>query len=138
MSVDLPGAWGTAKRSARPGSPQAYPRWQLCLADDGSVKPETRGALLKYKDDPRIRIHALPRNAGIAAASNAALALAEGEFVGFLDHDDEISPDALFELATHLNEHPETDFIYTDEEKLELDGTRTGAYFKPDWSPETS
>ena len=78
----------------------------------------------------------LPHNGGIAAASNAALALAEGDFVAFLDHDDEISPDALFEVAAHLNEHPDTDFIYSDEDKLELDGTRTGAYFKPDWSPE--
>jgi O-antigen biosynthesis protein len=115
---------------------QAYPRWQLCLADDGSVKPETREVLLEYKDDPRILIRTLPRNSGIAAASNAALALAEGEFVAFLDHDDEISPDALFEVVAHLNHHPDTDFIYTDEDKLELDGTRTGPYFKPDWSPE--
>jgi glycosyltransferase involved in cell wall biosynthesis len=115
---------------------QAYPRWQLCLADDGSVKPETREVLHEFKNDPRITIHRLPRNSGIAAASNAALALAEGEFVVFLDHDDEISRDALFEVAAYLNEHPDADFIYTDEDKLELDGTRTGPYFKPDWSPE--
>jgi GT2 family glycosyltransferase len=115
---------------------QAYPHWQLCLADDGSTRPETRDALVAFKDDPRIRIHTLPCNGGIALASNAALALAEGEFVAFLDHDDEISPDALFEVVAHLNEHPDTDFIYTDEDKLELDGTRTGPYFKPDWSPE--
>jgi GT2 family glycosyltransferase len=115
---------------------QVYDRWQLCLADDGSVKPETREVLREYQGDPRIRIHTLPRNSGIAVASNAALALAEGEFVAFLDHDDEISPDALFEVAAHLNEHPDTDFIYSDEDKLELDGTRTGVYFKPGWSPE--
>jgi GT2 family glycosyltransferase len=56
--------------------------------------------------------------------------------VAFLDHDDEISPDALVEVVAHLNEHPDTDFMYSDEDKLELDGTRTVPYFKPAWSPE--
>src|SRR5262245_61770061 len=62
--------------------------------------------------------------------------MAEGEFVAFLEHDDEISPDALFEVVAYLNAHPDADIIYTDEDKLEIDGTRTGVYFKPDWSPE--
>ena len=115
---------------------QAYPRWQLCLADDGSTRPETRDVLRQYEGDPRIQIYTSPSNAGIAAASNAALALADGEFVAFLDHDDEITPDALFEVVAQLNAHPETDFIYSDEDKLELDGSRSGPYFKPDWSPE--
>ena len=115
---------------------QAYPYWQLCLADDGSTRPETRKVLLEYQDDPRIRIHMLPANAGIAAASNAGLSLAEGDFVAFLDHDDEIAPDALFEVVARLNDTPGTDLIYTDEDKLELDGSRSGPYFKPDWSHE--
>jgi O-antigen biosynthesis protein len=115
---------------------QAYPYWELCLADDGSTREETRAILREYQGDPRIKVETLPRNVGIAAASNAALALAEGEFVAFLDHDDEISPDALFEVAAHLNDHPDTDFMYSDEDKLELDGTRTVPYFKPAWSPE--
>ena len=115
---------------------QAYPNWQLCLADDGSTRAETHEVLREYEGDPRIKIKRLAANAGIAVASNEALALAEGEFVAFLDHDDELAPDALFEVVAHLNQHQDTDFIYSDEDKLELDGSRSGVYFKPDWSPE--
>jgi GT2 family glycosyltransferase len=113
---------------------QAYPHWQLCLADDGSTRPETRAILREYEADPRIKVQTLPANQGIAAASNAALRLADGDFIAFLDHDDEIGPEALFEVVAHLNEHPDADFIYSDEDKLEIDGTRGGVYFKPDWS----
>jgi hypothetical protein len=115
---------------------QAYPNWELCLADDGSTLEETRAVLQEYEGDPRIKVRTLPHNAGIAAASNAALSLAAGEFVAFLDHDDEIAPDALFEVVACLNDHPETDYIYSDEDKIETDGTRGGVYFKPGWSPE--
>ena len=115
---------------------QVYPNWQLCLADDGSTRAETHEVLREYQGDPRIKIKRLAANAGIAVASNEALALAEGEFVAFLDHDDELAPDALFEVVAHLNEQQDTDFIYSDEDKLELDGSRSGVYFKPDWSPE--
>ena len=115
---------------------QAYPNWQLCLADDGSTRAETHAVLREYEGDPRIRIKRLAANSGIAVASNEALALAEGEFVAFLDHDDELAPDALFEVVAHLNQHQDADFIYSDEDKLELDGRRSDVYFKPDWSPD--
>jgi glycosyltransferase involved in cell wall biosynthesis len=115
---------------------QAYPNWQLCLVDDGSTKAETRTVLREYEADPRIKIKRMARNNGIAAASNEALTLAEGEFVAFLDHDDELTPDALFEMVAHLNQHEDADFIYSDEDKVDLDRTRSDVYFKPDWSPE--
>jgi glycosyltransferase involved in cell wall biosynthesis len=115
---------------------QAYPNWELCLADDGSTRAETRAVVREYEGDPRIKIKRLAANAGIAAASNEALTLAEGEFVAFLDHDDELTPDALYEMVVHLNQHQDADFVYSDEDKLELDGTRSNVYFKPDWSPE--
>lgn len=115
---------------------QAYPHWQLCLADDGSTRAETHAVLREYEGDPRIKIKRLTANSGIAVASNEALALAEGEFVAFLDHDDELAPDALFEVVAHLNQHQDADFIYSDEDKLELDGRRSDVYFKPDWSPD--
>ena len=115
---------------------QAYPNWQLCLADDGSTRAETRALLREYESDPRIKIKMRGTNGGIAAASNEALTLADGEFVAFLDHDDELTPDALFEAVALLNEQRDADVIYSDEDKLDLDGTRTEAYFKPDWSPE--
>jgi GT2 family glycosyltransferase len=77
-----------------------------------------------------------PQNGGISAASNGALSLASGEFVGLLDHDDELTPDALFEVVKLLNETPDLDFIYTDEDKLSPEGRREEPFFKPDWSPD--
>jgi GT2 family glycosyltransferase len=115
---------------------QAYPHWQLCLADDGSTHAGTCDVLRHYERDERIRITRLPSNHGISAASNAALTLATGDFVVLLDHDDQLSSDALYHLASVLNDRPDIDFIYSDEDKLELDGTRTDPHFKPDWSPE--
>src|SRR5262245_4928379 len=116
---------------------QMYPDWQLCLADDASTKAETRRALDAIEgSDARIRIVRQAVNGGISAATNAALAAAEGEFVALLDHDDELTPDALLEVAELLNAHPDTDVVYTDEDKLDFDGTHVEAFFKPDWSPE--
>jgi GT2 family glycosyltransferase len=114
---------------------QIYTEWELCLADDASPREETRSVLREY-DDPRIRVRYLARNSQISAASNAALALATGEYVALLDHDDELTPDALFEIARFLNEHRDADMIYSDEDKLDAAGARCDPYFKPDWSPE--
>src|SRR4029078_12054626 len=86
--------------------------------------------------DPRIRIVRQAVNGGILAASNAALAAAGGDFVALLDHDDELAPDALLEVAELLDRHPHTDVVYTDEDKLDFDGTHVEPFFKPDWSPE--
>ena len=116
---------------------QLYPDWQLCLADDASTKAETRAALAAIENsDPRITIVRHSVNGGISAASNAALATARGEFVALLDHDDEITPDALLEVVELLDQHRDADVVYTDEDKLEADGTHVEPYFKPDWSPE--
>ena len=115
---------------------QVYPRWELCLADDASEAEATRTALRELAADPRITISRLPANGHISAASNAALATASGEFVVMLDHDDELTPDALFEVVRHLNQHPDADMLYSDEDKLDLEGRRCDPYFKPDWSPE--
>jgi GT2 family glycosyltransferase len=115
---------------------QAYQNWELCLCDDASSSPETIQTLREYEGDPRIRIRYLSVNAGISAASNAALEMARGEFVALLDHDDELTPDALAEVVSHLNARPEADVIYSDEDKLDLAGARCDPYFKPDWSPD--
>jgi GT2 family glycosyltransferase len=115
---------------------QAYTRWELCLADDGSTAAGTLEELEEAAADPRIRVIRQARNAGIAAATNAALEVASGEFVAFLDHDDELAPEALFEVVKHLNAHPETDLLYSDEDKLDEGGERCEPYFKPDWSPD--
>jgi GT2 family glycosyltransferase len=115
---------------------QAYPHWEHCLADDGSTNEATLATLREYESDPRIRITHLTTNSGISVASNAALALASGEFVALLDHDDEYTPDALYWMVKALDEHRDADVVYSDEDKLDLAGARCDPYFKPDWSPE--
>lgn len=119
---------------------QLYPRWQLCLVDDASTAEETRKVLQEYEGvDERIHIEYAAinaGNAGIAATTNRALAHATGSYIALLDHDDTLAPDALYEVAKCLQEHPDTDMLYSDEDKLELDGSRVEPFFKPDWSPE--
>lgn len=115
---------------------QVYPHWELCLADDESTDEETLEVLRTCGRDPRIRVRYLRKNSGISAATNAALELATGEFVALLDHDDELAPEALFEVASLLNRAPDADVVYSDEDKLDGSGDRCDPHFKPDWSPE--
>ena len=116
---------------------QHYKDWELCICDDASPDPSVRARLESWqKQEPRIKITYSAKNEGISGASNRALELASGEFIGLLDHDDELAPDALFEVVNLLQEHPEADMIYTDEDKLDSDGRRLRPSFKPDWSPE--
>ena len=116
---------------------QAYTKYELCLVNDGSTKPHVKTIIDGYAAaDPRVRLKHLEKNEGIVGASNNALRLATGEFVGLLDHDDELSPDALFEIVKRLNEDPTLDLLYSDEDKLEIDGQRVDPFFKPDWSPD--
>ena len=116
---------------------QVYPHWELCLVNDGSTRPHVRAILDEYAtSEPRILVEHLDRNQGIAGASSHALKLASGDFVALLDHDDELPPEALFEVVKRLNDTPDLDLIYTDEDKLEADGRRTEPFFKPDWSPD--
>jgi len=116
---------------------QAYDNWELCLVDDASSKPHIKEVLSGYaKKDNRIRVKFLAKNLGIVGASNEALSLATGEFVGFLDHDDELRPNALYEVVKLLNEDRGLDLIYSDEDKIDTRGNRKEAFFKPDWSPD--
>ncbi|MBW1955952.1 MAG: glycosyltransferase family 2 protein [Deltaproteobacteria bacterium] len=113
---------------------QVYPHWELCITDDASTRKET----VRYLDSlshARIQIKRLERNLGIAGASNAAAAMAAGEYVAFLDHDDEITEDALFEMAAAVNETG-ADLIYSDEDKIDPGGVHRNPFFKPDWSPD--
>ena len=116
---------------------QIYPHWQLCMVDDGSHSPKLKELLSDYaSEDERITVSALEENSGIAVASNHALSMATGEFVGFLDHDDELTPDACLEVVKALNNDPSIDFLYSDEDKLDESGKRVEVFFKPDWSPD--
>lgn len=116
---------------------QVYPRWELCVCDDASTREHVREVLARYERlDDRIKVRHLEQNRGISGASNEALSLAAGEFVTLLDHDDELEPDALFEVVRLLQEHPEADLIYTDEDKMDEEGNRSAPHFKPGWSPD--
>jgi O-antigen biosynthesis protein len=115
---------------------QAYENWELLLIDDGSSDPELLRALrVLAARDRRIILKNLGKHEGISAASNQGLALAHGEWVTFLDHDDVIEPDALFQIVKLLQTHPDADLIYSDEDKLGEDGFEA-PLFKPDWSPD--
>jgi len=116
---------------------QSYPHWELCLADDASPEAHVRPLLEDYaKVDRRIKVCFRGKNGHISAASNSALELVTGEFVALLDHDDELAPNALFEVAQALNRRPETDYLYTDEDKIDEEGRRFEPYFKPDFLPD--
>ncbi len=117
---------------------QVYPDWELCIADDASPDPFVRGVLQEYADrDPRIKLVFREKNGHISRATNSALELATGDFVGFLDHDDLLTPDALYEYALLVNRSPDVDMIYSDEDKIDDDGCLSDPFFKPDWNPET-
>ena len=116
---------------------QLYDNWELCIADDASKEPHVRKILERYqKKDPRIKVVIREANGHISAASNSALALAHGDFIALLDHDDEIRPHALACVALELDAHPNADLIYSDEDKIDENGHRYDHYFKPDWNPD--
>jgi len=118
---------------------QSYPNWELCIADDCSSAPHIKRVLEEYmQKDFRIKVVFRNENGHISAATNSALEVATGEFVAFIDNDDLIVQDAFLEVVKVLNAKPETDFIYSDEDKINAEGTkRIEPFFKPDWSPDT-
>lgn len=114
---------------------QLYENWELCIADDCSPLPHIKRVLEEYAArDKRVKIVLRRENGHISAASNSALALATGEFTALLDHDDELSEDALFYVAKEINDFPETRMIYSDEDLIDEKGRRYEPKFKPDWS----
>jgi len=115
---------------------QSYENWELILVDDASTYAETLAALPRIvSSDSRIRFARREERGGISAASNTALAMARGEWVGLLDHDDFIEPDTLFHVVKLLQSHPNADLVYSDEDKLTENGFEIPS-FKPDWSPD--
>jgi GT2 family glycosyltransferase len=115
---------------------QVYTHWELCIADDASTSSHVRRVLDEAARDGRIKVTYRERNGHISAAYNSALGLATGDFVSFLDHDDLLPEHALAEVALELNRHPDADFVYSDEDRLDVRGGRCEPYFKPDWNPE--
>jgi glycosyltransferase involved in cell wall biosynthesis len=115
---------------------QTYENWQLCIADDGSTLPHVRAVLQHYaRLDARIKIVYRTENGHISRASNSALAVADGTWIVLLDHDDLLAPHALFCVVDAINRNPRAQLIYSDEDKIDLNGRRQSPYFKPDWNP---
>ncbi len=116
---------------------QTYPHWELCIADDASPQPHVRRVLEAYAaKDARIRVVFRPKNGHISHASNSALEIARGEFVALLDHDDALSVHALYFMVQAINQHPDAQVIYSDEDKLDQNGERFAPHFKSDWNPD--
>lgn len=117
---------------------QVYPYWELCIADDASTDENVITILQEYAEiDEKIKVVFRKENGHISAASNSALELATGEFVAFLDHDDLLTPDALYQVALMLNRHPDADMIYSDEDKIDAHNQFRDPFFKPDWCPDS-
>ncbi len=115
---------------------QTYGNWELCIADDASSEPHVRSLLADYEAlDSRVVVVRRAVQGHISAASNSAIDRARGEFVVLLDHDDELAPSALKAVADAIQREPSVDFLYSDEEKLDFDGSPVEPFFKPAWSP---
>ncbi|MGH8544972.1 MAG: glycosyltransferase, partial [Gammaproteobacteria bacterium] len=116
---------------------QIYDRWELCIADDCSTELHVRKILDEYaKDDPRIKVVYRDENGHISRATNSAFDLASGSWVALLDHDDLLRPHSLAEVVLEIADHPDTELIYSDEDKLDAEGRRYDPYFKPEFSRE--
>lgn len=116
---------------------QTYPYLELCIADGSGTDDSVENVVKEYqKKDPRVRYRRLEKNEGIAGNTNAAIEMASGEFLALFDHDDLLSPNALFEVASAI-EKEKADVIYTDEDKVTSDlKEHFQPHFKPDFNPD--
>jgi len=116
---------------------QLYPNWELCIGDDHSTDQSVIDLLTGYeKKDERVHVCFRKENGHISASSNSALQLATGAYVLFMDHDDLLTPNCLFEVIKYINAHPEVRLIYSDEDKVTSKGIFREPHFKPDWAPD--
>ncbi len=114
---------------------QSYSNWELCLAD-GSPK-QNENFKKYYEKDERIKYKFLGKNKGIAGNTNEAIKMATGDFIALLDHDDLLAEYALYEVVYAINKAPNSEFLYSDEDKIDENDNRYDAYFKPDFAPDT-
>lgn len=112
---------------------QSYEKWELCIGNASPEKQEIRQVLEEYKSDKRIKEIAIPENKGIAENTNKAMTISEGEFIGLLDHDDLLAPNALYEVVKVLNENNLAEVVYTDEDKVTAD---LEEHFRPHFKPD--
>ena len=126
---------GLLRRMIASVEAQWYPHWELVLVDDHSTSAAVR-EVLSGLVDARIVVVQTAENRGISGATNEGIARATGDFIVFLDHDDELTVDCLYELALRID-RDDPDYLYSDEDKLDADGNFRDPFFKPDWSPDT-
>jgi len=116
---------------------QIYPHWELCIANDNSSADWIRPQLDQWAArDKRIKIVHREANGHIAEATNSAFALSTAPWIALLDHDDELRPHALAEMAITIGKRPDAQLIYSDEDKLDEKGERYDPFFKPNWNPD--
>ena len=116
---------------------QTYDNFEICLVDGGSSNEETIRCVKDWQGkEPRLQVQFLPANLGVAENTNHALALARGDFVVCIDHDDQLPPFALYQLVKAIVAHPNAEIFYSDEDRLDKTGKRHSPFFKPDWNPE--
>ena len=115
---------------------QSYQNWEVIIGNDSPDDSRMRSILDEYaKNDARIKSVDIPDNLGISENTNAALKHASGDYIGFMDHDDLLAPDALFEIAIRLEANPDIDVFYTDEDKVSTDlSEHFQPHFKPDFN----
>ena len=117
---------------------QTYPNWELCLSDGSGTDSPLTGILKELcAKDARIKVITHDRALQISENTNSAIEAASGDFIAFADHDDELTPHALFECVKALNDHPGTLVVYSDEDKMSMDGHKFfQPHFKPDYNPD--
>lgn len=113
---------------------QTYKNWELCAADGSSVKNDTIEKICQT--DSRIKYNFIGENKGVSGNTNEAIKMVTGDYIGFIDHDDVLPPFSIFEVATCINETPEVEFIYSDEDRIK-ESTRFAPNFKNDFAPDT-
>ncbi|MBP8033273.1 MAG: glycosyltransferase family 2 protein [Bacteroidia bacterium] len=117
---------------------QIYTNWEICIADDCSTDEEVKEVIEEYrKKHPNIKVVYRTENGHISKASNSAIELAEGEYTLLFDQDDELKENALYEIVKLLNQKPNADLIYTDEDKIDENNIHSAPHFKPDWCPDS-
>ena len=117
---------------------QTYPNWELCLSDgSGENSPLTSFLKSLEAGDERIKVAYNEQALQISENTNAGIEIATGAYIAFADHDDELTPHALFECVKALNKDRKIRLIYSDEDKMSMDGHKFfQPHFKPDYNPD--
>ena len=122
-------------RTAATVAAQDYPRFRWVIWDNGSTRPETVSLLERLAQRDNVIVYRHPDNLGIVRGHRSALHLCSGDYVALLDHDDELSVDALRITAWFIDRHTRPALLYSDEDKIDPAGNRFCPFLKPDWSP---